>query len=121
MAGSLSGTKVAILVANGFEQSELMEPKKALEQAGAQALIISPVGNQVRGWNHKEWGDSFPVDVALNDAQPGDYSALLLPGGVMNPDYLRWNARAVTFVKSFVDANKPIAAICPSGHQPQTG
>jgi len=85
MAGSLSGTKVAILVANGFEQSELMEPKKALEQAGAQALIISPVGNQVRGWNHKEWGDGFPVDVALNDAQPGDYSALLLPGGVMNP------------------------------------
>ena len=118
---SLSGTKVAILVANGFEQSELMEPKKVLEHAGAQALIISPVGNQVRGWNHKAWGDSFPVDVALNDAQPGDYSALLLPGGVMNPDYLRWNARAVAFVKSFVDANKPIAAICPSGHQPQTG
>ena len=117
MAGSLSGTKVAILVANGFEQSDLMEPKKALQHAGAQALIISPVGNQVRGWNHKEWGDSFPVDVALNDAQPGDYSALLLPGGVMNPDYLRWNARAVAFVKSFVDANKPIAAIC---HGPWT-
>ena len=107
MAGSLSGTNVAILVTNGFEQSELTEPKKALEQAGAQALIISPAGNQVRGWNHKEWGDSFPVDVALNDAQSGDYSALLLPGGVMNPDYLRWNAGAVAFVKSFVDANKP--------------
>jgi len=117
MAGSLSGTKVAILVTNGFEQSELTEPKKALEQAGAQALIISLAGNQVRGWNHKEWGDSFPVDVALNDAQSGDYSALLLPGGVMNPDYLRWNAGAVAFVKSFVDANKPIAAIC---HGPWT-
>ena len=117
MAGSLSGMKVAILVTNGFEQSELTEPKKALEQAGAQPLIISPEGNQVRGWNHKEWGDSFPVDVALNDSRPGDYSALLLPGGVMNPDYLRWNAGAVAFVKSFVDANKPIAAIC---HGPWT-
>src|ERR1044072_3225994 len=86
MAGSLSGMKVAILVTNGFEQSELTEPKKALEQAGAPPLIISPEGNQVRGWNHKQWGDSFPVDVAFNDARPGDYSALLLPGGVMNPD-----------------------------------
>lgn len=66
----------------------------------------------MRGWKHTEWGDSFPVDVALDDAQPRDYAALLLPGGVMNPDYLRWNPRAVAFVKSFVNANKPIAAIC---------
>ncbi|HEX5604944.1 MAG TPA: type 1 glutamine amidotransferase domain-containing protein [Candidatus Binatia bacterium] len=117
MADSLSGMKIAILVTNGFEQSELTEPKKALEQAGAQLFIISPAGKQVRGWNHTEWGDSFPVDVALDDVQPADYSALLLPGGVMNPDYLRWNRRAVTFVKSFVDANKPIAAIC---HGPWT-
>jgi protease I len=68
----------------------MTEPKKALEQAGAQAFIISPAGKQVRGWKHVEWGDSFPVDGALDDAQPHDYSALLLPGGVMNPDYLRW-------------------------------
>ena len=117
MVGSLSAVKVAILVTDGFEQSELTEPKKALEQAGAQAVIISPAGKQVRGWKHTEWGDSFPVDVRLEEAQAGDYSALLLPGGVMNPDYLRWNARAVAFVKAFVDANKPIAAIC---HGPWT-
>ena len=117
MVGSLSGMKVAILVTDGFEQSELTEPKKALEEAGAQALIISPAGKQVRGWKHTEWGDRFPVDVALDEAQPSDYAALLLPGGVMNPDYLRWNARAVAFVKAFVDADKPIAAIC---HGPWT-
>jgi protease I len=117
MAGSLSGIKIAILVTNGFEQSELTEPKKALEQAGAHTFIISPAGKQVRGWNHTDWADSFPVDVALDHAQPAEYSALLLPGGVMNPDYLRWNARAVAFVKAFVDANKPIAAIC---HGPWT-
>lgn len=117
MAGPLSGTKVAILVTNGFEQSELTEPKKALEQAGAQTFIVSPAGKQVRGWKHTDWGDSFPVDIALDDAQPRDYSALLLPGGVMNPDYLRWNERAVAFVKSFVDEKKPIAAIC---HGPWT-
>ncbi|MGN6715957.1 MAG: type 1 glutamine amidotransferase domain-containing protein [Candidatus Binatia bacterium] len=117
MAGALAEMKVAILVTNGFEQSEMTDPKKALEQAGAQAFIISPAGKQVRGWRHTEWGDSFPVDVALDDAQPRDYAALLLPGGVMNPDYLRWNPRAVAFVKSFVNANKPIAAIC---HGPWT-
>ena len=78
MVGSVSGMKVAVLVTDGFEQSELTQPKKALEEAGAQALIISPAGKQVRGWKHKEWGDSFPVDVALDEAQPGDYSALLL-------------------------------------------
>ena len=117
MVGSLSGIKVAILVTDGFEQSELTEPKKALEEAGAQALIISPAGKQVRGWKHTEWGDRFPVEVALDEAQPSDYAALLLPGGVMNPDYLRWNARAVAFVKAFVDSDKPIAAIC---HGPWT-
>jgi protease I len=109
--------KIAILVTDGFEQSELTEPKKALEQAGAETLIISPAGKQVRGWKHTAWCDSFPVDVALDEAQPREYTALLLPGGVMNPDYLRWNPRAVAFVKAFVAANKPIAAIC---HGPWT-
>ncbi|HEX7232845.1 MAG TPA: type 1 glutamine amidotransferase domain-containing protein [Candidatus Binatia bacterium] len=117
MLGSLSGMKIAILVTDGFEQSELTEPKKALEKAGAEALIISSAGKQVRSWKQKEWGDSFPVDMSLDAAQPSDYAALLLPGGVMNPDHLRWNPRAVAFVKAFVEANKPIAAIC---HGPWT-
>ena len=114
---NLSGKKVAILVADGFEQVELTEPKQALEQAGAQTQIVSPAQGQVKGWQHTEWGDQFPVDVPLAQARPDDYDALLLPGGVMNPDKLRANKQAVQFVKAFVDAGKPIAAIC---HGPWT-
>ena len=112
MAGKLEGKKVAILVTDGFEQVELTEPKKALEEAGAQTAIVSPAEGKVKGWEHTEWGDEFPVDVPLSEARSEDYDALLLPGGVMNPDKLRMNQEAVRFVKAFVDAEKPVAAIC---------
>jgi protease I len=117
MIQQLNGKKVAILVADGFEQVELTEPKQALDQAGAQTQIISPAQGQVKGWKHTEWGDQFPVDVALDQARPEDYDALLLPGGVMNPDKLRMNKQAVQFVRAFFDAGKPVAAIC---HGPWT-
>lgn len=113
----LNGKKVAILVENGFEQVELTEPKQALEEAGAQAQIVSPVQGQVKGWQHTDWGDEFPVDVPLNQANPNDYDALLLPGGVMNPDKLRRNEQAQRFVRAFFVAGKPVAAIC---HGPWT-
>jgi deglycase len=113
----LSGKKVAILVADGFEQVELTEPKEALEQAGAVAHIVSPNKDQVKGWNHTEWGSAFPVDVVLDRADPEDYDALLLPGGVMNPDKLRRNERALQFVRAFFNSDKPVAAIC---HAPWT-
>src|SRR5438105_14568761 len=83
MANQLNGKKVAILVANGFEQVELTEPKKALEQEGAQTAVVSPEQGKVKGWNHTEWGDELAVDVALESADPQDYDALVLPGGVM--------------------------------------
>jgi protease I len=117
MANRLDGKKVAILIDNGFEQVEMTEPKKALEDAGARTTIVSPQQARVKGWQHTEWGDEFPVDVTLSSAVPGDYDALLLPGGVMNPDHLRMNKAAVQFVKAFVQDRKPIAAIC---HGPWT-
>jgi protease I len=117
MSQQLNGKKVAILVAHGFEQVELTEPKQALEQAGAQTQIVSPEQGQVKGWQHTEWGDQFPVDVPLNQASADDYDALLLPGGVMNPDHLRRNQQALQFVRSFFEAGKPVAAIC---HGPWT-
>jgi len=112
MPSELNGIKVAILIANGFEQVELIEPKRALEQAGAIVRLVSPEKNEVKGWNHTEWGDLFKVDVSLKDATADDYDALMLPGGVMNPDKLRMQPEAVEFVSDFVDAGKPIAAIC---------
>lgn len=117
MNQQLTNKKVAILVEDGFEQVELIEPKKALEEAGAQTQIVSPSQGKVKGWNHTQWGDEMPVDVPLENANPNDFDALLLPGGVMNPDKLRANEKAVEFVKSFVDSGKPIAAIC---HGPWT-
>jgi protease I len=108
----IKGIKVAILVDDGFEQVELTEPRKALDQAGAVTQIVSPKAGRVRGWNHKEWGDELPVDVPLDRAQPQSFDALLLPGGVMNPDRLRMQPKAVAFVKAFFDADKPVAAIC---------
>jgi len=114
---NLQGKRVAILVADGFEQSELLEPKKALEAAGAKTSIISPEDGSVKGWSEKQWGKSLPVDVPLNSATADNFDALLLPGGVMNPDKLRMTPAAVQFVKAFTDAGKPVAAIC---HGPWT-
>ena len=113
----LKGVKVAILVTDGFEQVELTEPRKALDQAGADTSLVSPKRDQVRGWNFTDWGDKFPVDVSLNEARADAFDALLLPGGVMNPDLLRLEAKAIDFIKSFVTADKPVAAIC---HGPWT-
>lgn len=117
MAGELSNTRVAALVDNGFEQSELLEPKKALEAVGARVEIVSPQQGKVKGWQHADWGQEVPVDVQLDRADAAQYDALLLPGGVMNPDKLRANPKAVAFVKAFVDSGRPIAAIC---HGPWT-
>jgi protease I len=117
MKMSLNGKKVAILVADGFEQVELTSPKEALEKAGAETQIISPSGNTVKGWDEKKWGKVFTVDVPLKRAKPDDFDALLLPGGVMNPDKLRMQEAAVEFVRAFFDENKPVAAIC---HGPWT-
>src|ERR1044072_7933290 len=117
MNGKLQGRKIAILAANGFEQSELFEPKKALEEAGAQTFVISPEKDKVKGWRHTDWGQSVAVDITLNEANVDDYNALLLPGRVMNPDKLRGNEAAVAFVKAFFDQGKPVGAIC---HGPWT-
>jgi protease I len=114
---NLEGLKVAILVDDGFEQVELIEPRKALDQAGAETRIVSPKGERVRGWNFTDWGDELPVDVLLDGASPEDFDALLLPGGVFNPDALRMQPQAVAFVKAFFDAGKPVASIC---HGPWT-
>jgi protease I len=112
MAQELSGKRVAAIVANGFEQVELTEPKQALEQAGATVEIVSPETGEVRGWQHTKWGDTFHVDVPLEAADAAKYDALLLPGGVMNPDRLRMNPTAVRFVRTMFEAGKPVAAIC---------
>jgi protease I len=117
MASNLKGLKVAILIEKGFEQVEMTEPRKALDQAGAQTSIVSPNEGKVRGWKFKEWGDDFAVDRLLDEARPEDYDALLLPGGVMNPDKLRMQPKAVAFVKHFFSADKPVAVIC---HGPWT-
>jgi protease I len=109
---NLNGKKVAILVEDGFEQIEMTSPKEALEKAGAKTHIVSPKRDKVKGWEHTEWGDEFPVDVMVDQANANDYDALLLPGGVMNPDKLRSNKKAVQFVRSFFDQGKPVAAIC---------
>ena len=112
MRDELRNKRVAVLAENGFEQSELTEPKKALEEAGATVEIVSPQRSMIKGWQHTNWGDEFRVDRMLDDARGEQYDALLLPGGVMNPDKLRINPRAIEFIKHFVDSGKPIAAIC---------
>ena len=117
MADQLKGRRVAALVAKGFEQVELTEPKAALEAAGATVDIVSPEKERVRGWNHTEWGDEVTVDRPVDQAKPDEYDALLLPGGVMNPDHLRMNPKAVQFAKTFFEDGKPIAVIC---HGPWT-
>ena len=112
MSNELNGKKVAILVEKGFEQVELTDPRDALDAAGATSHIVSPQDGKVRAWAKTDWGDEYDVDVALDSANAADYDALLLPGGVMNPDHLRKNDRAVAFVRSFFEAGKPVAAIC---------
>ena len=114
---TLDGKKIAILVANGFEEDELLSPRKALEHAGAETRVVSPESNKVKGWKHTDWGKEVDVGVALDSADPADYDALVLPGGVMNPDHLRRNQKALTFVRSFFEAGKPVGAIC---HGPWT-
>jgi len=114
---NLKGKRIAILVADGFEQVEMTEPRRALEAEEAQTDLISPAKGKVLGFNHLEPGDRFPVDVALDKARADQYDALLLPGGVANPDTLRMNETAVEFVRHFADDGKPIAAIC---HGPWT-
>jgi deglycase len=108
----LKGLKVAILVTDGFEQVELTEPRKTLDEAGAETRVVSPQAERVRGWKFTDWGDQVRVDAPLDQAKPEDFDALLLPGGVMNPDSLRMEPKAVAFAKAFFDAGKPVAAIC---------
>src|ERR1043166_9442791 len=117
MSDQLKGKRVAALVAHGFEQVELLEPKKALENAGAKVDVVSPESGVAHGWDHTKWGQDVAADRPLDGAHADDYDALLLPGGVMNPDHLRMNAKAVLFVKRFFDDGKPIATI---SHGPWT-
>lgn len=117
MAQNLNNVRVAILATDGFEQSELLEPRRALDAAGARTEVISLKSGTIKGWNHKEWGETVAVDKTVDSVDANNYDALLLPGGVMNPDNLRMDAKAVAFVKVFFDAKKPVAAIC---HGPWT-
>ncbi|MBW8783590.1 MAG: type 1 glutamine amidotransferase [Novosphingobium sp.] len=104
--------RVLILATDGFEQSELLEPKRALEQAGFETVVASPKEGAIKGWNHADWGESVAVDASLDQVSVGDFDALMLPGGAINPDKLRMDRRAVDLVEEFDDAGKPIAAIC---------
>lgn len=112
MMEKLKGSKVAILATDGFEQVELMEPKKTLENAGAATHVLSPKSGEIKGWKFKEWGDDVKVDKTLEQARAADYDVLVLPGGVMNPDHLRMEPKAVQFVREFAQSGKPVAAIC---------
>jgi protease I len=112
MANKLNGKRVAILATDGVEQVELTEPRKALDEAGAKAQLVSPKRGKIKAWQHTKWGDEFTVDVQLDDARADSFDALMLPGGVMNPDHLRMEPKAVQFVKAFFATGKPVAAIC---------
>ena len=114
--GTLNGKKVAILTENGFEEVELTSPKKALEDAGAEVEIVSPQKEKVKAWAHDHWSIELPVDVNVEDADPSKYDALMIPGGVINPDKMRSNKNCVEFAQHFLQEGKPVAAIC---HGPQ--
>jgi intracellular protease, PfpI family len=116
MERNIQGLRVAILATDGFEQSELLVPKAALEKAGADTKVVSLKSGEIKGWSKGDWGKSVKVDLTLEKAKADDFDALMLPGGVMNPDKLRNDEKAVAFVQEFVDSGKPIAAIC---HGPQ--
>ncbi len=108
----LHGKKIAILIDNGFEEVEMTKPRTALNEAGAETFIVSPQQSKVRAWNFTDWSQDYPVDRPLDRANPDEYDALLLPGGVINPDRLRMQPKAVAFAKSFFEAGKPVASIC---------
>ena len=112
----LTGKKVAILTESGFEEVELTSPKKALEDAGAEVEIVSPQKVKVKAWAHDHWSIELPVDVNVEEADPNDYDALMIPGGVLNPDKMRMNDKCVEFAQHFLQEGKPVAAIC---HGPQ--
>lgn len=113
----LAGKRVAILATDGFEESELTSPRDALLEAGAAVDVIAPGSREIKGWKNKAWSKEFHANLRLEDAKASDYDALVLPGGVINPDALRLNERAISFVRDFVDERKPIGAIC---HGPWT-
>lgn len=114
---NLKDLKVAILTENGFEQVELLSPKQAMEEAGVKVEIVSPQRGEIRAWDEKDWGITVSVNRQLDDANPEDYDGLMLPGGVLNPDKLRVNQKAVDFIRHFLESSKPLAVIC---HGPQT-
>lgn len=114
--GNLNGVKVAMLATNGFEESELFEPKKALEENGADVLIVAPDGGNIKAWRHGDWSKEIKVDVVIDDAKVNDFDVLVIPGGVINPDKLRREKKVVDFVTQFFKTNKPVASIC---HGPQ--
>ena len=114
---TLNGLRIAIMVTDGFEQVEMTKPRRALDEAAADTRLVSPKIGQVKAWNFTDWGDSFAVDVPLEHARAEEFDALLLPGGVINPDHLRTVPEAVAFVKAFFKAGKPVASIC---HGPWT-
>lgn len=113
----LKNARVAILTEEGFEQEELTSPKEALEKAGVKVEIVSPKDGKIKAWNHTDWGIEIDVDKNVSEAKVADYDALVMPGGVLNPDKLRRNEQAVAFAKEFLESGKPVAAIC---HGPQT-
>lgn len=116
MNSKLSGKKIAVLMTDGFEEVEYVQPREALEQEGAQVVVISPKNAEVKAWDGDHWGNTYSVDQQLENSNSSDFDALLLPGGVMNPDNMRGNKKAIHFIKDFLDQKKPIAAIC---HAPQ--
>ena len=116
MARKLDGKKVAILVADGFEQVEMTKPREALDEAGAETKIVSLKSGKIQGMNHAEKGDKFEVDLTVNEARPEEFDALLIPGGLYNPDSMRMNEKALAFSRHFFREGKPVAAIC---HGPQ--
>lgn len=112
MSEALKQKRIAILATDGVEYVELAEPRQALKDAGAATDVIAPKEGKIRSWNHTDWGGDIDVDVAILSADPAHYDALLLPGGVMNPDHLRQDRNAVRFVQAFFAGRKPVAAIC---------
>jgi protease I len=114
----LNNKKIAILATDGFEHDELSEPRKAIEEAGGQAIIVSSNSKSIKSWKNNEWGPSYDVDCTLENAKSDDFDGLLIPGGVINPDQLRTNSKAIEFIQGFFAPNKqkPVAAIC---HGPQ--
>jgi len=117
MKNQLNGKRIAILATDGFEQSELLEPKKYLEDAGAKVMVLSIKPGEIKGWAMSDWGKTVKVDGLVKDAKPAEFDALVLPGGQMNPDKLRMDKGAVAFVKALAESGKPVAAIC---HGPWT-